>query len=99
MFLNTVHPSMSSGDSGSEQRPNKTELGNKELCQGNYVPARTRKGVFLLLHEQTSSESMNANLQDPRHMADLQAGREGAVHLLPSFLSVALCSPSVSEQP
>lgn len=75
MFLNTVHPSMSSGDSGSEQRPNKTELGNKELCQGNYVPARTRKGVFLLLHEQTSSESMNANLQDPRHMANLQAGR------------------------
>lgn len=66
---------MSSGDSGSEQRPNKTELGNKELCQGNYIPARTRKGVFLRLREQTSSESMNANLQDPRHMANLQAGR------------------------
>lgn len=75
MFLNTVHPSMSSGDSGSEQWPNKTELGNKELCQGNYVPARTRRGVFLFLHEQTSSESMNVNLQDPRSMANLQAGR------------------------
>lgn len=72
---------MSSGDSGSEQRPNKTELGSKELCQGNYVPARTRRGVFLFLHGQTSSESMNVNLQDPRHMANLQAGRGSCPHL------------------
>lgn len=42
-FLNTVHPSTSSDDSGSKQQPNKTELGKKELCQENRVPAGTRR--------------------------------------------------------
>lgn len=74
---------MNSGDSGSEQQSNKTELGKKELCQENCVLAGTRRTCARFFMGNTS-DSMDVS---PRGRP--AAGR-GWLHSPPSLWQFAL---------
>lgn len=78
---------MSSGDSGSEQQPNRTELGKKELCQEKLCTCQNQENLcscFFL--SRPASESTNVHPQNPRSMAGQRGRAEGAIFVLPLSL-------------